>query len=120
MGFSDGANIAMKFAIKYPNSVRALILNGGEFEPAKGKNNNAAAHQNRLQNSGTVRSQIARGKKNAEMLGLMVNDPNMERRELSKITALTLVICGKNNIIRQSHTREIAQNITGREIIHYI
>ena len=88
LGFSDGANIAMK----YPNSVRALILNGGEFEPAKGKNNNAAAHQNRLQNSGTVRSQIARGKKNAEMLGLMVNDPNMERRVLSKITALTLVI----------------------------
>ena len=29
LGFSDGANIAMKFAIKYPNKVKALILNGG-------------------------------------------------------------------------------------------
>lgn len=28
LGFSDGANIAMKFALRYPNRVEALILNG--------------------------------------------------------------------------------------------
>lgn len=28
LGFSDGANIAMKFTLKYPEKVRALILNG--------------------------------------------------------------------------------------------
>ena len=33
LGFSDGANIAMKFAIKYPNKVRVLILNGGNLNP---------------------------------------------------------------------------------------
>lgn len=33
LGFSDGANIAMKFAIKYPNMVKALILNGGNLNP---------------------------------------------------------------------------------------
>ena len=33
LGFSDGANIAMKFAIKYPNMVKALILNGGKLNP---------------------------------------------------------------------------------------
>ncbi len=31
LGFSDGANIAMKFAMKYPNRVKALILNGGNY-----------------------------------------------------------------------------------------
>ena len=34
LGFSDGANIAMKFAMKYPNRVKALILNGGNLNPA--------------------------------------------------------------------------------------
>lgn len=31
LGFSDGANIAMKFAMKYPKMVKALILNGGNL-----------------------------------------------------------------------------------------
>ena len=33
LGFSDGANIAMEFAMKYPNKVKALILNGGNLNP---------------------------------------------------------------------------------------
>ena len=33
LGFSDGANIAMQFAIKHPDKVKALILNGGNLNP---------------------------------------------------------------------------------------
>lgn len=33
LGFSDGANIAMKFAIKHPGRIKALILNGGNLNP---------------------------------------------------------------------------------------
>ena len=33
LGFSDGANIAMKFVLKYPERVKALILNGGNLNP---------------------------------------------------------------------------------------
>ncbi len=50
------------------------------------------------------------------MLGLMVNDPNIERNELSKITAPTLVICGRNDMIRESHTKETAQNIPNAKL----
>lgn len=49
--------------------------------------------------------------KNAEMLGLMVNDPNIEPHELSRITMPTLVICGTNDMIKESHTKEIAENL---------
>ena len=55
-------------------------------------------------------------KKNAEMLGLMVNDPNIEPSELSKITAPTLVICGKSDMIKESHTKEIAENIPNAKL----
>ena len=34
LGFSDGANIAMKFAIRHPGMVKALILNGGNLNAA--------------------------------------------------------------------------------------
>ncbi len=34
LGFSDGANIALTFALKYPERVSRLILNGGNLFPA--------------------------------------------------------------------------------------
>lgn len=43
------------------------------------------------------------------MLGLMVNDPNIESEELSKITVPTLVISGTKDMIKKSHTKEIAK-----------
>ena len=50
------------------------------------------------------------------MLGLMVNEPNIEINELSKITAPTLVICGKHDMIKESHTKEIAENIPNAKL----
>ena len=46
----------------------------------------------------------------------MVNEPNIEINELSKITAPTLVICGKNDMIKESHTKEIAENIPNAKL----
>ena len=46
----------------------------------------------------------------------MVNEPNIDPRELSRITAPTLVICGTRDMIRESHTREIAAGIPNAEL----
>ena len=32
LGFSDGANIAIKFALKYQDKIKALILNGADLD----------------------------------------------------------------------------------------
>ena len=52
-------------------------------------------------------------RQNAELLGLMVNDPNVPAAELSKITAKTLVIAGTRDMIKGEHTRLIAKSIPG-------
>lgn len=51
------------------------------------------------------------------MLGLMVNDPNITTGELSQITAPTLVICGTRDMIKGSHTKEIAENIPNARLV---
>ncbi len=116
LGFSDGANIAMKFAMKYPNRVKALILNGGNLNPSGVKITTQLPIEIGYKIAGRFASKSPEAKKNAEMLGLMVNDPNIERNELSKITAPVLVICGRNDIIRESHTKEIAKNIPNAKL----
>lgn len=50
------------------------------------------------------------------MLGLMVNEPNIEPCELSRITAPTIVICGTKDMIRENHTREIAASIPNAKL----
>ncbi|MCI8852801.1 MAG: alpha/beta hydrolase [Lachnospiraceae bacterium] len=116
LGFSDGANIAMKFAMKYPNRVKALILNGGNLEPRGVKITTQLPIEIGYKIAKWFASKSPKAKKNAEMLGLMVNDPNIERKELAKITAPTLVICGSNDMIRESHTKEIAKNIPNAKL----
>lgn len=125
LGFSDGANIAMKFAINYPDKVKALILNGGNLNP-KGVKRTAQIPIEigyKIARRFALKSSCAN--KSAEMLGLMVNEPNIERTQLSKITVPTLIICGRNDIIKESHTKEIAENIPNAKLsiikgIHFI
>jgi pimeloyl-ACP methyl ester carboxylesterase len=116
LGFSDGANIAMKFAMNYPDKVKALILNGGNLNPKGVKRTTQIPIElgYRIARGFALKSSGA--KKSAEMLGLMVNEPNIERTELSRITAPTLVICGRNDMIKESHTKEIAENIPGAKL----
>ena len=116
LGFSDGANIAMKFAIKYPNKVRVLILNGGNLNPKGIKRTIQIPIEIGYKIAKCFASKSPDARKNAEMLGLMVNEPNIEYNELSKITAPTLVICGSHDMIKESHTKKIAENIPGAKL----
>lgn len=111
LGFSDGANIAMEFALRHPDKVKALILNGGNLNPKGVKRTTQIPIELGYKIARRFAAKSPDAKKSAEMLGLMVNEPNIEPTELSKITAPTLVICGSNDMIKESHTREIADNI---------
>lgn len=116
LGFSDGGNIAMVFALAHPERVDKLILNGANLD--------ASGVKRKIQIPIEIGYRIAKffarkspkAKKNAEMLGLMVNDPNVNPEELSRIQNKTLVIAGDNDMIKDRHTRLIAQSIPGAEL----
>lgn len=111
LGFSDGGNIAMVFALMHPERVERLILNGANL--------NASGVKRKVQIPIEIGYRIAKifatkspaARKNAEMLGLMVNDPNVKAEELSCIQNPTLVIAGEKDMIKDSHTRLIAKSI---------
>ena len=116
LGFSDGGNIAMVFALAHPERVDKLILNGANLD--------ASGVKRKIQIPIEIGYRIAKffarkspkAKKNAEMLGLMVNDPNVKVEELSRIQCQTLVIAGDNDMIKDQHTRLIAQSIPVAEL----
>lgn len=116
LGFSDGANIAMKFAIKYPGKVKALVLNGGNLDPEGVKRSVQIPIEIGYKIAKRFSSKSPDAKRNAELLGLMVNELQIERSELSKITMPTLVICGKRDMIKESHTKVIVEGIPNAKL----
>lgn len=116
LGFSDGANIAMIFAMRYPQLVDRLILNGGNLNGRGVKDlvQLPIVMGYKLALKSAAKSDSARRK--AELLGLMVNDPNIEPTELFNIKAKTLVLAGDHDMIKDEHTRLIASCIPDAEL----
>lgn len=117
LGFSDGGKIAMVFAIQHPDRVNKLILNGANLNPAGVKRSTQIPIEigHRIARKLSDKSDSAR--LNAEMLGLMVNDPNVKPDELKAIQAKTLVIAGTKDMILESHTRLIAECIPDSQLV---
>ena len=117
LGFSDGGNIAMIFAMMHPDRVNRLILNGANLD-AKGVKPSVQIPIEIGYRIAKIFARISQtAKLNAEMLGLMVNDPNVLPEELVKIQAKTLVIAGTKDMIKDEHTRLIAQNIPDAQLV---
>ena len=111
LGFSDGANIALLFTLKYPDYTEKLILNGADLTP-KGvrlKTQLPICLSYGIVSLISVFDKKAISKK--EMLGLMVTQPNINPTELNKIKVPALVIVGTDDMIKQSHSRLIAESI---------
>ena len=111
LGFSDGGNIALVFALAHPERVGKLVLNGANLNTRGVKRSVQAPIELGYRMARLFAGLSAKARANAEMLGLMVNDPNVAPEELAALTAPTLVIAGENDMIREDHTRLIAERI---------
>ena len=108
LGFSDGGNIALTFALLHPERVDRLVLNGANLDPG-GMNpviQIPIVLGYRLASLFAGRSPEAR--LHAEILGLMVNEPRIPPEALKELRLPVLVIAGTRDMIREAHTRMIA------------
>ena len=117
LGFSDGGNIAMVFAMKYPERVNKLILDGANLDARGVKRSIQSPIEIGWRMAKLFARKSEEAKRNAEMLGLMVNDPNVRPEELSAIQAKTLVIAGTKDMIKEEHTRLIARSIKDSQLV---
>ncbi len=107
LGFSDGGNIALLFALKYARYLKKLVLNGADLHPSGVKLSTQVPIVLHWCASGLAMlggGSAARW----EMLNLMVTQPHISRRALKGLEVPTLVIAGDRDMIRESHTRAIA------------
>ncbi len=106
LGFSDGANIALIFALKHPDMVTKLILNGGNLFPRGCKKSVLDWIENQYE-----KAVEGNDEKTKELMALMKDEPHIAPSELEVLKMPVLVIAGTNDMIKMSHTKLIAHSI---------
>ena len=116
LGFSDGGNIALTFALKYPERVEKMVVDGANLFPSGVK----PLYQWPIEIGYRIAKLFAKksekAKKNAEMLGLMVNEPQIDPSELVRLTMPVLVVAGTKDMIKESHTKLIYRSLPDAQL----
>ena len=109
LGFSDGGNIALTFALRHPERVRRLILNAANLYP---EGLEPWLLESFLQSyEAASQSPSPEAQFETKLLELMLKEPHIAPEALSALTMPTLVIAGDQDIIQFDHTCLIASSI---------
>ena len=106
LGFSDGANVALLFALAHRERVRSLVLNGGNLFPE------GLTEQTRREIDEEFEQAAAAGDEGKiELLRLMTDEPHIDPARLAGLDMPALVVAGTDDMIEEAHTRLIAKSI---------
>lgn len=116
LGWSDGGNIGLILAMQHPEKVKRLAIMGANLF-----NDNTSVEESVNKE---LRSQRARLIRQAdvdpfriEMIDLLLSQPRIDPKALEKIECPTLVMAGSDDVIKEGHTRLIAEKIRNSELV---
>lgn len=123
LGFSDGANTALEFAVRYPDRTLAVVSVSGNAQP-KGlwlpaylfifAKYHAAGFFRQIASADWLRQKAGRSRLFAS---LILHSPSLTKERLNQIKAPVLLIAGTLDIIKVSHTKWMAANIPGSRLV---
>jgi len=117
LGWSDGGNTGLEFALKHPQYLNKLIIIGANAFPEGVdedllNNFKTKVHMVQLANQPEHETE-------KRLLNLMLNEPHITKKSLNKIQNSTLVIAGENDVIKKEHTQMIAKEIPDAKLKIY-
>ena len=117
LGWSDGGNTSLIMAMKYPDRIKKAVMMGAnvfidnsvvdkwvfktlnkELKELKGD---------------TLYSSVNR----ARLITMLLTEPRHTFEELKSIQCPVLVVAGEKDVIKEGHTRQIAQNIKNSTLV---
>lgn len=116
LGFSDGGNIALQFALDHREMVGRLVLNGANLFPAGVKRSVQIPIEVEYRLLKPFAGVSERARRKTELLGLMVNEPNVDPSELRELAIPTLVVAGTDDMIAREHTELIARSLPDSQL----
>lgn len=116
IGWSDGGIVGLKMGISGKSKINKLIAMGANLRPDSTAVNSWAVNdvvQSKKMISLKIQEHDTTANWNLQkqLVGLLVDQPNIAIEDLSEITAKVLIIAGDEDIIRNKHSLELYENI---------
>jgi len=116
IGWSDGGIVGLQMGISGKSKIKKIVTMGANLRPDATAVNSWAT--NDVQNMRKMIVSKIKTKDTSEnwnlqkqLAGLLVDQPNIPTKDLSKIKAKVLIIAGDKDIIKNEHSVEIFENI---------
>lgn len=121
VGWSDGGILGIKLAITGKTKIKKLVTMGANLRPdTTAVRAWAVAELSKMNQMVNLALQMGDTSVNwglqKQLMGLMLNQPNIPTSELSKIESKALIMAGDEDIIRNQHTVEIYENIPNAQL----
>ncbi|PZU90185.1 MAG: alpha/beta hydrolase [Chryseobacterium sp.] len=115
LGWSDGGNTAIEFAIKYPKMANKIITSGANVFP---NGVGETEVENMKKDAAKMRIE-KKPERDIRLLQLMIDEPKITKEQLNNIKAKVFVVAGENDLILRSHTEYIAKEIPNSKLKIY-
>lgn len=117
LGFSDGGNTAIQFALSHENRVKSIIANGADLN-TKGIKGHIQFFIVLAYWMIFVCSRCFHSlKKREQVMGLMVHYPHITYEQLETIELPVLVLVGHKDMVKEEHSRSIAAHVKHGELV---
>ncbi len=113
VGWSDGGNTGLEFALKYPESLKKLVTIGANAFPEGVEDKLIERFTNQMKQLNDLAPEETFGEK--RLLKIMLTQPNISKDDLNKIKSPVLVIAGDRDVIKPDHTEFISKQIPNAE-----
>ncbi|MCJ8152171.1 alpha/beta fold hydrolase [Chryseobacterium sp. SSA4.19] len=117
LGWSDGGNTGLEFALKYPQNLNKMIIVGANAFP-KGVDE-SLLKQFKTKAEMVQLAGEKEQKTEYRLLKLMLNHPNINAKSLHQIKNPVLVIAGENDVIKKEHTEMLAKELPAAKLKIY-
>jgi len=116
LGWSDGGNTGLIMAIKYPSYVNKLAITGAVLASTTDAVSGEILEMIREERD-KLNSTDQQSLKKKRLMTLLLNEPHIEVETLKQIKAPTLVMAGEKDLIKEEHTRTIADHIPKSKLV---
>lgn len=117
LGWSDGGNIALILAMQHPDKVNKMAVMGtvlyNDVSSVTAETNKLIHKQvNEMEDKGVPKTNM-----DYRLKILLLTEPHINPDSLQKIQSPTLVMAGQYDVVKEKHTKLIAEKITHGKLV---
>lgn len=113
VGWSDGGNTGLEFALKYPERLNKLVTIGANAFPEGVEDKLIERFTSQMKQLNDMASGETFNE--CRLLKIMLTQPGISKDDLNKIKSKVLVIAGDRDVIKPDHTEFISKQIPNAE-----